>query len=43
VVVVSVSRAVTREGADGPVGRKTWEYARSRRRKGSVSIFIYFD
>ena len=28
-VIVGISGAVTREDADGPVGPKTWERARS--------------
>ena len=28
-VIISISGAVTREGADGPVGPKTWERVRS--------------
>ena len=42
-VAISLSGAVTREGADGPVGPKTWECTRSQGRKGSISIFIFFD
>ena len=40
-VAIGVSGAVTRQGADGPVGPKTWERVRSQGRKGSISIFIF--
>ena len=42
-VMVGVSGAVTREGADGLAGPETWECTRSQGRKGSVSIYIFFD
>jgi len=38
---IGVSGAVTREGADGPVGPETWKHMRSRGRKGRVSNFIF--
>ena len=39
--VIGVSGPVTREDADGLAGPKTWEHARSRGRKGRVSIFVF--
>ena len=38
--VISISGPVTRKGADGPAGPKTWEHARSRGREGRISIII---
>jgi len=38
---ISISRPVTRESADGPVGPETWEHARNQGREGRISIFIF--
>ena len=38
---IGVSGPVTREDADGSVGPETWEHARSRGRKGRISIFVF--
>jgi len=37
---ISISRPVTREGADGLAGPETWEHMRSQGREGRISIFI---